>query len=223
MNVNEKHADCKAIIFDLDGTLLDTLADIADAANHALSQAGFPTHPHQAYRWYVGDGSRLLITRALPADRRNPETIDSCLSAFIVRYRDNWNRATRPYDGIVKLLDDLTRRGILLAVVTNKPHRFTGDMMDYFFKEFDFDPILGQVDGIPKKPDPQQALAAAAQMDVPPGQCLFIGDSGVDMHTARNAGMTPIGAGWGFRPAEELLNAGAVAVLAHPLDLIDRL
>jgi phosphoglycolate phosphatase len=220
MNVDEKRMDCKAIIFDLDGTLLDTLVDIADAANRALAERGFPPHEHQAYRWFVGDGSRRLMTRALPANQRTPETIDACLIAFIAAYHRRWNRATHPYTGIIDLLGQLTRQGIQLAVVTNKPHRFTGDMMAHYFSEFPFDPILGQMEGVPKKPHPRQALNAADLMGVRPKDCIFIGDSGVDMQTACGAGMLPIGAGWGFRPAKELNDAGAADVIAHPLDLL---
>ena len=221
MTVIENHMDCKAIIFDLDGTLLDTLADIADAANRVLVEGGFPPHDHQAYRWFVGDGSKRLMTRALPTDHRRPETINACLNAFLAEYHRNWNHATRPYAGIVELLGKLTQRGLQLAVVTNKPHRFTGDMMNHYFKGFPFDPILGQMDGIQKKPHPRQALTAAAKMDVHPENCIFVGDSGVDMETARRACMLPVGAGWGFRPVSELRDAGAVDVIGHPLDLLD--
>lgn len=208
--------NCKAVIFDLDGTLLDTLTDIADAANQALTQEGFPVHPQEAYKTFVGDGSRILMTRALPEDQRTPETIETCLQRFIEIYNRNWDRATVPYDGILDLVAVLQNKGYKLSVVTNKPHRFTGVMMDHYFMHIPFDPILGQRDDVPKKPHPQQALTAAQQMGVSPKKCIFLGDSAVDMETARRAGMQPVGAGWGFRSAKELTDAGALVVLDHP-------
>ena len=212
--------NCQAVIFDLDGTLLDTLSDIADSANRALAANGFAPHDKDAYRWFVGDGSAILMTRALPRDQRSAEMIQACLQAFISDYNQNWHRATRPYDGLLDLLAELRNRQIKLSVVTNKPHRFAGAMMAHYFGDFCFDPIFGQQDGIPKKPDPRLALTSAKQMGVPPSACIFIGDSAVDMETARNAGMQAVGAGWGFRPAAELIDAGALTVIDHPLALM---
>lgn len=212
---------CQAVVFDLDGTLLDTLDDIAASANRVLAAHGFPIHATDEYRWFVGDGSALLMTRALPEDKRSEKTIKTCLQGFIADYNRNWDQATRPYDGISELLENLQRKGVKLSVVTNKPHRFTGIMMAKYFARINFGPVLGQQEGIPKKPDARQALAAAAQMGVSPPACIFTGDSAVDMQTALNAGMQPVGAGWGFRPAEELNQAGAAIVIAHPLALLD--
>jgi phosphoglycolate phosphatase len=214
---------CHAIIFDLDGTLLDTLTDIADCANRVLAAHGFPSHPAEAYRWFVGDGSAMLMTRALPENQRLPETVQHCLRGFITDYNLHWNRATRPYDDILDLLGNLQNRGIKLAVVTNKPHQFTASMMAHYFGQFHFSAILGQQDGIPPKPHPRQALAAAGQMGVAPSACIFIGDSAVDMQTAQKSGMRPVGAAWGFRTPAELLEAGAWAVINHPLELLDLL
>jgi phosphoglycolate phosphatase len=209
------------IIFDLDGTLLDTLRDIADAANRVLEANGFPVHSLESYRWFVGDGSRMLMTRALPETRRTPRRIETCLRGFISEYTRNWARATRPYAGIDDLLAALAARKVPMAVVTNKPHRFTGAMMAHYFENRPFAPVLGQQDGIPKKPDPHQALAAAGIMGISPANCIFLGDSAVDMETGRRAGMQPVGAAWGFRPPEELSDAGAVAVIHHPLKLLE--
>jgi phosphoglycolate phosphatase len=213
--------NCQAVIFDLDGTLLDTLTDIADAANRALIRHGFPPHDRQAYRWFVGDGSAVLMTRALPETQRSAETVQACLKSFIDDYNRNWDRATEPYGGLRDLLEKLQHRNIKFSVVTNKPHRFAVSMMAHYFGDCPFDPILGQQEGVPKKPDPRQALAAAEKMGVQPSACLFLGDSAVDMATACNAGMLPVGAGWGFRPDKELLNSGAVAVVHHPAELLD--
>ncbi len=211
--------DYHAVIFDLDGTLLDTLDDIAAAANHALAVHGFPTHRLKDYRWFVGDGSAMLITRALPAEHRTPAKVQTCLQAFFDFYHDHWDQATQPYRGITDLLDYLVRKQIRMAIVSNKPHPFTRIMITHYFKTYPFDPIWGQRDGIAKKPDPVQALEAARFMGVPPSQCIFLGDSAVDMQTASRAAMRPVGAGWGFRPAEELWQAGAVEVIRHPMDL----
>ncbi len=212
--------NCKAVIFDLDGTLLDTLTDIADAANRVLTRYGFPTHPHAAYAWLVGDGARTLVTRALPEPHRQEAVIDACVDRFIADYNNHWHVATTVYPGIVELIDELTRREIKLSVVTNKPHRFAKVMMDRYFDGVAFDPILGQQDHIPKKPHPQQALAAANHYGAKSSQCIFIGDSAVDMETARRAGMHPVGAAWGFRPERELKDAGAWKVIQYPMDLL---
>lgn len=212
--------DYKAVIFDLDGTLLDTLGDLAAAVNRVLSARGYPTHETDAFRWFIGDGSAKLMERALPASERRPEIHRPCLQALLADYNQNWHHLTRPYDGIEALLEHLSRRRFAMAVVTNKPHQFTGVMIDHYFQSHAFDPVFGQQEGIPKKPDPQQALAAARSMGALPEQCIFLGDSAVDMQTAVRAGMAAVGAGWGFRPREELETAGAIAVMDHPLDLI---
>ncbi len=209
-----------AVVFDLDGTLLDTLDDIASSANRVLAAHGFPARDREAYRGFVGDGSAVLMTRALPPDRRSEEDVRAAFQAFLEDYGRNWHNATRPYEGIVDLLRRLRARGIGLAVVTNKPHRFAGIMVAHYFGDFPFHPILGQVQGIPKKPHPGQALDAAAALGATPETCVFLGDSAVDMETARRAGMTPIGAAWGFRTRRELLEAGAAAVIDHPLDML---
>lgn len=208
-----------AVIFDLDGTLLDTLADLADAANRVLAAHGYPIHAVDDYRWFVGDGSSTLIKRALPPDRRSPQTVRTCLEQFISDYNQNWDRKTVAYTGIVELLDALIDRKIKLSVVTNKPHRFADQMVAHYFADIPFNPIFGQRDGIPKKPDPAQALTAAQQMQVAPANCMFVGDSAVDMETAQRAGMQPVGAGWGFRTISELRKAGADKIIDHPMAL----
>lgn len=210
----------QAVIFDLDGTLLDTLADLADAANRVLAANGYPKHPEQDYRWFVGDGSALLITRALPPDHRDAENVRACLERLLADYNQHWDCKTAPYPGIMELLETLQARQLKLAVVTNKPHRFTGKMIAHYFPKTSFDPIFGQREGIPKKPDPTQALAAAQQMQVAPQNCLFVGDSAVDIETARRAGMQAIGASWGFRPKSELIDAGADHIIDHPMDVL---
>lgn len=209
----------RAVIFDLDGTLLDTLDDIASAANRVLAASGYPVHDRESYRQFIGDGSKLLMTRALPPAERSAEQIQASLQAFFDDYRHNWHRQTKPYDGILDLLQGLQARRIGMAVVSNKPHHFTVLSIDYYFSHVRFYSVLGQRQGVPIKPDPQQALAAASAMGVVPGECIFLGDSAVDMETALRAGMHPAGAAWGFRSQQELLKAGAPQVIEHPREM----
>ena len=210
----------KAILFDLDGTLLDTLVDLADAANRTLDRAGLPTHPVGAYRYFVGDGSRMLMTRALPENHCDPARIDAYLARFKDDYGRNWKTATRPYPGIRDLLADLTRRDIPRAVVTNKPHRFAEECIHHFFPDTPFQVIRGQKDHRPRKPDPAPALEAANRMQVSPPECILVGDSDVDMTPAIAAGMVPVGVAWGFRSVEELVEAGASRIVSKPQDIL---
>jgi phosphoglycolate phosphatase len=210
----------QAVIFDLDGTLLDTLADLGSAVNRVLAGRGLPTHGMEAYRWYIGEGSAVLMTRALPPEQRVPEIIEACLRDLLEDYGQNWHTSTQPYNGIPDLLQLLAQRLIRMSVVTNKPHRFAAPMTAYYFKSAPFVSVFGLRDGTPKKPDPFQALAAAREMGVLPGNCIFLGDSAIDMETARRAGMMAVGAAWGFRPAAELHDAGALHIIDHPLDLL---
>lgn len=211
----------KALLFDLDGTLLDTLDDIADAANQALADRGLPTHDREAYRWFIGDGARVLVSRALPEEQRTEKHIDSCLTAFKNQYQRNWHTKTRPYDGIPRLVAMLQAAGTKMAVVSNKPHAFTETCCRHYFPEQPFDIVIGQQEGRPVKPDPYPAFQAATHLRMPPSDCLFLGDSGVDMETARRAGMFPVGALWGFRRQDELETAGAAACIGHPRDLLE--
>ena len=210
----------KAVLFDLDGTLLDTLDDIADAANQVLADRGLKIHDREAYRWFIGDGARILVTRALPEDRRSEDDVGNCLAAFKDQYGRHWHHKTQPYEGITRLVAMLQSAGTKMAVVSNKPHAFTETCCRRFFPDLPFDFILGQQEGRPVKPDPYQALQAATHLRMPPSDCLFLGDSGVDMETARRAGMFPVGALWGFRRRDELETAGAAACIKHPLDLL---
>jgi phosphoglycolate phosphatase len=210
----------QAVIFDLDGTLLDTLEDIGDAVNRVLSARGFPVHPIDAYRFFVGNGVAMLITRALPEDKRDAETIRSCLDAYRADYDQHWNVKTRPYDGVGAMLDALTARGLKLAILSNKPHDSTQECVREFLSKWSFDVVFGQRDGVPLKPDPAGALAIAHTLGVPPAACLYLGDTAVDITTAIAAGMTPVGALWGFRPMEELQESGAQVLIEQPLDIL---
>jgi phosphoglycolate phosphatase len=219
-NAEENVAPIAAVIFDLDGTLLDTLVDLAAAANRMLVRRGLPPHPQERYRRFVGDGPRMLVTRCLPPERRTPETVDACLADFLDDYNRHWDMATRPYAGVPELLERLASRSLPLAVVTNKPENAARCCIQRFFPRDTFRLVLGQRPGRPLKPHPQGAREAAARMGASPAGCLFLGDSGVDMDTARAAGMLPVGAAWGFRGAAELEHHGASVLLDTPIDLL---
>ena len=162
----------------------------------------------------------MLITRALPEGQRHPSRIEACLEAFKADYGHHWRHATRPYPGIPTLLETLARRALPCAVVTNKPQAFADRCVNHFFPQAPFRIVVGQQDGRPLKPHPRPALAAADHLGVPPGACLLIGDSDVDMATAQAAGMLPLGAAWGFRSAGELGRAGAAAVVREPREVL---
>lgn len=213
----------QAVLFDLDGTLLDTLDDISTCANHVLSEKGFPTHAPDAYRQFVGDGADMLIRRVLPEGERDENTIRLCLDAFVEYYKRGGNTKVRPYDGIPELLDGLTGRGLKLSILSNKPHELTGKAVDGLLSEWEFDLVLGQRDSIPRKPDPAGAFEIANALNVPPSQFLYLGDTAVDMRTAVSAGMFPVGACWGFRDKEELIESGAKALIKRPPEMLDLL
>ena len=209
----------RAFIFDLDGTLLDSLADLAHAVNHALAARGCPAHPEEAYRYFVGNGMRVLVRRAAP-----PECPDADLLALArdveTRYAETWNHCTRPYPGVSELLRELRRRGVPVGVLSNKPHEFTCRMVAHFFPEVDFFAVYGQRAGVPVKPDPTAALHMVAELATTPDRVCFVGDSRVDMETAVNAGMIPVGVTWGFRPREELLEFGAKFLIDKAEDVL---
>lgn len=210
---------CRAVIFDLDGTLLDTLDDIADAANAALRRFGLPPHPRDDYRRMVGDGMALLARRALPEG-----AFESCASEWIEEvkreFRSIWPRRTRPYDGIPELLDALVSRGLLLAILSNRPEDLARMMVREMLGRWRFEAIEGAGADGPPKPDPARAFAIAKAMGLAPEACAFLGDSDVDMKAASAAGMLPVGALWGFRGREELVASGAKILIERPGDLI---
>ncbi len=214
----------QAVVFDLDGTLLNTLADIADAVNTVLRDLGCPTYPVDAYAAMIGDGLVRLLERALPADRLDEETIERCVTTFDEVYLRQANACTTLYDGISELLDELTHRQIPRTILSNKPHELALDSVAACLGQWEFHSVFGQRADVPRKPDPAGAFEIARLLDVSPAQCLYLGDTAVDMQTAIGAGMLPVGAAWGYRPAEELRSAGAAHVVHHPsevLELID--
>jgi phosphoglycolate phosphatase len=210
----------RAVLFDLDGTLLDTLDDIGDSMNAVLAELSAPPHDREAYRGFIGDGVEMLVLRALPAHQADDGTVRWGVGRMREIYGQRWDQKSAPYPGIPGLLDRLTGLGIRLAVLSNKPHHFVTRMVERMLSSWHLAPVLGAREGVPKKPDPEVALRIAAELEIPPGSWLFLGDSGIDMQTARAAGMTAAGVRWGFRGAEELEAAGAQHLLTTPEELL---
>ncbi len=209
----------RAVIFDLDGTLLDTLEDIADSLNRVFTESGLPTHPVAAYRYFVGSGAEELAWRALPEEERSREKIAHLVAGFRAQYRAGWDIKTRPYPGIEEMLQRLRDDSIPTAVLSNKPQEFTRLAVDKYFPGHPFAAVIGQRDGIPLKPDPSGAEEIGKIFGLPAEEIIFLGDTGVDMETARRAGNFPLGASWGFRPVEELKKSGAGAIIDRPEEI----
>lgn len=210
----------KALLFDLDGTLLNTLGDLADAMNAVLLQHGAPAHPVESYKTFIGEGLSLLVARSLPeCMRNNGDVVQQCTDAFKKTYAACWSRTTTPYDGIVELLASITAAALPMAILSNKPHAMTLATVHYFFGSFTFAAVIG--DGnFPRKPDPAAAHYIASVVGVAPENFLFIGDTKTDMQTAHAAGMVPVGVSWGFRDEAELRTHGASSILKHPSELL---
>ena len=205
----------KLVIFDLDGTLLNTIADLAAATNQALQYYGYPTHEMEAYRFFVGNGINKLFERALPEGERTEENVLKIRSQFIPYYDEHNADLSRPYPGISELLKTLQQQGIMIAVASNKYQAATRKLIAHYFPEINFVEVLGQREGIPAKPDPSiineiMTKAGGKQEDI-----LYVGDSNVDMQTAHHAGVTAIGVAWGFRPRTEL-------EALHPAHIIEK-
>ncbi len=216
-------ARIKAFMFDLDGTLLDTLDDLADAGNAMLASLGLPGHAVAAYQQFVGDGIELLVRRALPAARRDDRTVALGVARVREHYAAGWSRKTRVYDGIPELLDYLAGRQVALTVLSNKPDEFTRAMVAHYFQAWPVAAVRGATAGQPRKPDPGQALAIAAELGLGPASFWYLGDTATDMLTARAAGMYAVGALWGFRSRAELEAAGAHTVAASPRSMVSLL
>jgi phosphoglycolate phosphatase len=209
-----------AVLFDLDGTLLDTLEDIADSVNAVLASVGQPGHPAQAYKTFVGDGVRELVIRAFPPEFHSGVPLERCHARVREEYAKRWRAKTRPYAGVPELLDELSRRGTPAAVLSNKPQDFTASCVRELLPKAKFSRVYGARPGIPLKPNPAAALGIARELSVPPARMLYLGDTDTDMRTALAAGMFPAGALWGFRSETELREAGARALLKNPSDLL---
>lgn len=212
----------KAVVFDLDGTLLDTIPDIAAALNCALERCGLPTHPVRACEQFVGSGIREAVSRALPQDC--PEEVrERVLAAYLERYPGHCMEQTAPYPGVRELLDGLVRRGLALGVLSNKTQAPAQRIVRHYFPDIPFRCVLGRVDSRPLKPDPAAAAPVLEALALPPAEIAYVGDSGTDMAFALAAGMLPAAAPWGYRSMAELLEEGAALVPETPEGLLELL
>lgn len=200
----------RLVIFDLDGTLLDTIGDLAASCNHILERFGHPTHATDDYRMFVGNGIAKLVERALPAECREAEYVEQVRVAFVEYYKVHIADYTHPYDGVCQLIDELCARGVQVAVASNKFHEGTCSLIDKFFGLERFVAVYGQRVGVPIKPDPTVVDEILRDADVMREEVLYVGDSDVDMRTAAAAGVRSVGVTWGFRSREELTEAGAM-------------
>ena len=211
---------CKGLIFDLDGTLLDTLEDLAKASNTTLEYFGFPVHPVDAYRYFVGEGLKILMQRIVPGDDATDEQLAEYMKKFTDIYSQTWNVHSVPYEGIIEMLRSLSDTGLQLAILSNKPHDFTALCAKTFFPDNTFAFVYGQRDGIAKKPDPAGALEIAEKMGLDASEILYVGDTATDMQTGNSAGMKTIGVEWGFRDRAELENNNAWKIISTPAEVL---
>jgi phosphoglycolate phosphatase len=210
----------KATLWDLDGTLVDSLEDIAAAMNHVLNRLGLPVHDLDAYRGFLGEGLEVLVCRALPESRRDEETRRQAAADLRKIYGGNLLNRTKPYEGIDGVLREISTRGASLSVLSNKPDAPTREIVSACFPDHPFLKVAGARADVPKKPDPTAALAIARELGVSPETFIYFGDTAIDMQTATSAGMFPVGVLWGFRGPDELLAAGARILVNTPGDLL---
>lgn len=211
----------RLVIFDLDGTLLNTITDLGKACNHALEKMGFATHPIQAYAYMVGNGVRNLMRKAQPdADE---ETIDMLLEHFKSYYDEHCLDTTKPYPGIKELMESLRSKGVAMAVASNKYQEATEKIIKGCFPEFDFVAIEGQIEGRQRKPDPSIIFSVLEKFPVPKRDVIYVGDSGVDIECAKRACVESIGVSWGFRTVGELKRANAEYIVTHPAEIMEHL
>lgn len=211
----------KLVIFDLDGTLLNTIEDLGNAANYALSENGYPTHSLASYPFFVGNGVRNLIRKALPDEARTDSVIDALLKDFKEYYNVHNTDCTKPYDGIEELLAKLQDAGVAMAVASNKYQQATDRIVAHYFPDIKFVSIHGQREGVNVKPDPSVVFAILGEANVPKVDVLYVGDSGVDMETARRACVDSVGVTWGFRSEKELNEYHADNIVNKASDIFD--
>jgi phosphoglycolate phosphatase len=214
---------CQAVIFDLDGTLLDTIGDIADAMNQVLAKHGYPMHTVAEYQQLVGLGMERLVYDSLPESARKPEIIKRVLSEADAAYSTNWKNKTKPYPGVPELLLQLKARGVKTAVLSNKPQKFTQVCVQALLPTKSLDVVLGAQKDLALKPAPDGALKIASLLGVAPENVIYVGDTGTDMLTAKAANMRAVGVSWGFRTPQELWEGGASAVIQRPEELLGML
>ncbi|PIF69410.1 HAD family hydrolase [Flavobacterium sp. 2] len=210
----------KGIIFDLDGTLVDSLHDISDAMNTVLESLNYPTHTYDTYQYFIGSGLRNLVSKALPSTNNSDEQIEICFEMMIQEYRKICTSKTKPYEGILELLDNLTSQNIKLAVFSNKADELTKKIASEIFPNH-FDAAVGLSTEELKKPNPFEAIEISKKWNLKPEEILFVGDSDIDMKTAVNANMFPVGVSWGYRTEEELKSSGAKLVINNASELIE--
>jgi len=210
----------KGVIFDLDGTLANTLEDIAGSMNRTLKVHGFPLHAVDDYKLLVGRGLDNLVTQALPSKARQPEIVSTCLAEMIADYNVNCLVKTHLYVGINEMIGELMRKSVKLAVFSNKAEPLTVKIVNKLLAGVPFVKVAGAQPDFPKKPEPAGAILISNQMDISPSNILYIGDSDVDMITATRAGMVAIGVSWGFRTREELEENGAVRIVDKPGEIV---
>lgn len=211
----------KLAIFDLDGTLLNSIDDLGKAANYALEQKGYPIHNMASYPFLVGNGVRNLLLRALPEDARTESVINDVLKNFKEYYNEHNCDYTTPYEGITELLEALSQIDVKIAVASNKYQQATEKIVKHYFPNIEFVAINGQKEGIPVKPDPSIVFDILAKAETTKDETIFIGDSGVDMDTARRACIDSIGVTWGFRPEKELIEHFADTIVHKPSQILD--
>ncbi len=213
----------RLVIFDLDGTLINTIADLADSVNYALQTLGFPAQPYKKFPHFVGNGIYKLIERALPPENRDEQTIRSVKEHFMEHYMLHNTDKSTVYDGIDELLQTLTQKGVALTVASNKVNDATVAMIHHFFPDIPFASVIGQRDGVPTKPHPAIVDDILADTGIDKKDVLYVGDSGVDMQTAHNAGLTAVGVTWGLRPKSELEQNHADIIINTPEELLKHL
>ena len=210
----------KAVLFDLDGTLVNSLEDLAASTNYALEKFGFSTYEAEKYKYFVGDGLLKLIERVLPEDSRSEDNINKLYKTFWEHYSTHYVDKTTAYDGIPQLLADLKQKGYKLGVISNKPHAMALDVVSALLGD-NFDVVYGKLDGYPTKPDPALTLKVMGDLEVLPKESVFIGDSGMDAANAVNAGCIGIGVLWGFRTEDELRSCGADYIVSKPCEILN--
>jgi len=214
-----KGREIKAVVFDLDGTLADSIADIGDAMNRVLESKGFPGHSYRDYKYFVGKGLKNLVLASLPENHRPDALIDECYALMLEDYGRNYLVKTRLYDGIQELINMLYDKGIRMAVLSNKAEEMTKKVVSELLGDEKIEVVLGMKPSLPRKPDPAGAVFISEKFGIPRKQFAYIGDTNTDMQTAVNAGMLPVGVIWGFRSKQELIESGAGFLLAHPMEL----
>ena len=210
----------KAVLFDLDGTLADSLLDLAASTNYAIGKFGFPAREVECYKYFAGDGMPKMIERALPPTDNGKETVAKILPVFLEYYSSHYCDNTKAYAGVPELITELKREGLFVAVVTNKAEDMALRVVYKLYGD-SFDLVIGKREGIPAKPDPAAALLAMNTLGVKPEECVFVGDSITDVKTGVNSGAFPVGVLWGFRERDELVRGGAKAIISTPKELLE--